>query len=666
MRARIHFLIALCLACWSLRAQETAPPDTLPPALKTDIRAVKSGLGMQKTDAGFIRSIVSPLGEGDPIRWTQTLPGVTGGADGSSAYYVRGGNMGNNLISLDGVPVYGYSHLLGLTTVIPQGIQDEITLVKGGFDGGKSNFTASHLRVTTRKPRQERHRFHGALNNFLAEAGAEGPMGKNSSYMLSARISPLTLEYRAVKKTLPDLFSSLEDFRAGVADVYGKIHWQTGESGQVDAWGLFSTDSYAFVTPDKSEEMMGWNNLLAAVRYSYEKGPTSARVHAYMSRFVSSQRQYADYRGLAQELSLRSRLTEAALHAVAGHHLGERFSLEEGLNLRLGLFAPGQIGAVNTLTPTLLATAHLQGVYAIPSVLSMRLGVNGNLFFNFNGGRYFAPDMNFSLKWMLSPVFSLEATADRMTQFYHTLEGLPIGWSLDMIVPSGKKAAPESVWQASLGALLSMKSHSLQAGVFYKSMDGLTYYKNAQFLFNGGMASWEEDVDMGKGKSYGMELQYEYHGKVFQAHAAYTLSRSTREGFASIAGGAPFHARFDRLHVLNVTAQIYGLSASLTYQSGHWENAAAEEYLIGILGQTLTARYFSGVNNFQMPDVFRLDLGYRFGFVTGPVKHDLNLGVSNVTNHFNPFLLYYDTSTRGWKQLALLPILPNFSWRVSF
>lgn len=112
-----YFLLVLLCCSFTAVALELPPPDTLPPALKTDIRAVKSGLGMQKTDAGFIRSIVSPLGEGDPIRWTQTLPGVTGGADGSSAYYVRRGNMGNNLISLDGVPVYGYSHLIGLLVV---------------------------------------------------------------------------------------------------------------------------------------------------------------------------------------------------------------------------------------------------------------------------------------------------------------------------------------------------------------------------------------------------------------------------------------------------------------------------------------------------------------------------------------------------------------------
>ena len=76
--------------------------------------------------------------------------------------------------------------------------------------------------------------------------------------------------------------------------------------------------------------------------------------------------------------------------------------------------------------------------------------------------------------------------------------------------------------------------------------------------------------------------------------------------------------------------------------------------------------YYSGVNKYHMPTVFRLDLGYEIAFRTGRLEHTLNLGIFNVTNHFNPFMLYFDTRTESWKEIALMPILPNFSWRVDF
>ena len=76
--------------------------------------------------------------------------------------------------------------------------------------------------------------------------------------------------------------------------------------------------------------------------------------------------------------------------------------------------------------------------------------------------------------------------------------------------------------------------------------------------------------------------------------------------------------------------------------------------------------YFSSVNNYQMPALVRLDVGYRFQWQNKRASHELNLGVYNVLNHFNPFTVYYDTKEDTWKELALVPILPNISYRVSF
>ena len=67
-----------------------------------------------------------------------------------------------------------------------------------------------------------------------------------------------------------------------------------------------------------------------------------------------------------------------------------------------------------------------------------------------------------------------------------------------------------------------------------------------------------------------------------------------------------------------------------------------------------------------MTSVFRLDVGYNKSFHTRRFTHDLSLGICNVTNHFNPFVLYYDADTEQWKGLSLLPIMPNFSYRVNF
>ena len=80
---------------------------------------VRSKLTVTPIQSTDLRRTASPLGEADPVKYIQTLPGVSTGMEGSSAFYVRGGNGGNNLTTLDGVPIYGTGHLLGLTTAYP-------------------------------------------------------------------------------------------------------------------------------------------------------------------------------------------------------------------------------------------------------------------------------------------------------------------------------------------------------------------------------------------------------------------------------------------------------------------------------------------------------------------------------------------------------------------
>ena len=101
----------------SLLAQEGVIRDTLKASLIEDSR-IRRAVGIQVVKSDQIRNQVSAMGESDYIKFIQTLPGVSTGADGTSSIYVRGGNLGGNVVTLDGVPVYGTSHLLGFTTAL--------------------------------------------------------------------------------------------------------------------------------------------------------------------------------------------------------------------------------------------------------------------------------------------------------------------------------------------------------------------------------------------------------------------------------------------------------------------------------------------------------------------------------------------------------------------
>lgn len=667
MKRFFSIAILLCLNCLPFFAQTSERHDTLAAAVKTDIRKLSVTISEIETDLPGIRGILSPLGEGDPIKWAQTVPGVATGADGSSSYFVRGGNVGNNLITLDGVPVYGYSHLLGLTTILPQDIMQNVSLQKGGFGGGNGNFTSSHLRVTTREP-GDAFRMSASLNNFLASVSAEVPIGKDMSVLVSGRVSPLALEYRMFRGLLPDLLGGFDDFGAGIGDLYGKYHWSIDVRNRLDVSFLGSMDSYSFTAAGGDHEKMGWDNAIGIVKYSHDGSSADTDITASLNKYGSRQIQGKDFRGQWQELSLESGLLEAMVSAGRAHTTGFGMSFGYGLNGRYARFMPGQVGSAKKRIHTLLVDGHAYLAYSVPELLSLRLDSRLHYWHNLTRGNgRFDPDVNFSMKWNIFPFLALEGTFDRMVQYYHTLEGLPVGWSLDMIVPSDTTAVPEIALQGSLGLSSSIGPHTVSAGAFYKKMDNLVYYRYAQSLFSGALSNWENNVDVGQGLSRGLEFMYEYTGDDLISRISYTLSKTDRFGFPNIFEGKGFHARFDRRHVLNAMASWRGISAALTCYSGHWENGAADTYIGNHLNdEEWTLYYYGKVNNYHMPTIFRLDLGYEFSFETGAVKHDVNLGVCNVTNHFNPFMLYYDAKTENFKMISLLPILPNFSYRISF
>ena len=93
IRKSIALLLSF-LTCYIALAQETVWRDTLKAAVKTDARRIEASLGRLHTGIEGMRGVVSPLGEGDPTRWAQGLPGVATGADGTTSMYVRGGGSG--------------------------------------------------------------------------------------------------------------------------------------------------------------------------------------------------------------------------------------------------------------------------------------------------------------------------------------------------------------------------------------------------------------------------------------------------------------------------------------------------------------------------------------------------------------------------------------------
>ncbi|MBC9798076.1 carboxypeptidase-like regulatory domain-containing protein, partial [Sinomicrobium sp. FJxs] len=93
----------------------------------------KPQMSVNRLSAEQIRKIPAVLGETDPLKSLLQLPGVTNAGEASSGFNVRGGAADQNLILLDGSPIFSDSHLFGFFSVFNADAISDMELYKGGI-----------------------------------------------------------------------------------------------------------------------------------------------------------------------------------------------------------------------------------------------------------------------------------------------------------------------------------------------------------------------------------------------------------------------------------------------------------------------------------------------------------------------------------------------------
>ncbi len=670
-------------------AQEMA--DTLDASIVRSVKTARS-VGRTIVKADDFRHKVSAMGESDYIKAVQSMPGVSGGADGTSAYYVRGGDLGGNLITLDGTPIYGSSHLLGLAAVVPNDFISSMDFQVGGFSGGEGNLTSSHIRLNSKAGDYSRWGGSWSLSNFMTGASVGGPVIKNRlSFTAGGRWSPLRYEYALFDKYL----ENISGFTSVIYDWYARMDASLPGGHRISA-GLFrSIDEYDFAY-NSVQDGMSWENRIGNVSWNWNVNDSFCVEAAfYANVFNSSQQQVKIFQKVENAFGIKNSLEEYAGRITARITLRSGLNLEAGIKARYATFNPGssvryegknyregyEYPVQDNLFNNRLYSVFLQAGYdkggPVKASLSFRQsldkGEKESIGENYS---YSRPDFSASVTWRRDGHSGIEFTYDNLVQFYHTLEGLPVGWSLDLMVPSTAKIAPQTARQFYLGAYFDDKHNALTLGGYFKRMDGILYFANAQSLFTASLTDWESTVYSGEGNSYGIEFTYagHYFDDRLTANLSYTLSKTDRQ-FDELNVGRRFPAKFDRRHMLNSSADYlivrrakssFGLTSSVILQSGNWETVSESHFSYSLLdgAQTVTIDFYGSQNNYELPVFFRWDAGVYFRFTGRRVKQTLNLGVYNLTNRHNPFMLTYSPDTKEWKKVSLIPIMPSFSYRI--
>jgi len=155
----------------------------------------RSELGVKGTQMSAIEVPVSQIkniptlfGENDIIKAIQLLPGVQSGTEGSAGLYVRGGGLDENLLLLDGVPLYNVNHMFGFFSVFNSDALKNVTLYKGSFPARFGGRLSSVVDVRMKDGDDKKIKGTASVGAISSKIQLEGPIIKEkTTFNISAR-----------------------------------------------------------------------------------------------------------------------------------------------------------------------------------------------------------------------------------------------------------------------------------------------------------------------------------------------------------------------------------------------------------------------------------------------------------------------------------------------
>ena len=147
----------------------------------------KAQMGVIDVPLKAIKNFPVLMGERDVMKIIQLLPGVQSGQEGTAGFYVRGGNLDQNLVQLDEATVYNPNHLFGLFSTFNVNSINHVQLIKGGFPAEYGGRLSSILNITMKEGNKTKYQTEGGIGLLTTNLTFQGPIQKNkSSFIVSA------------------------------------------------------------------------------------------------------------------------------------------------------------------------------------------------------------------------------------------------------------------------------------------------------------------------------------------------------------------------------------------------------------------------------------------------------------------------------------------------
>jgi len=631
------------------------------------------------------------MGESDILKALQHMPGVQPGLEGSSSINVRGGSPDQNLILLDGVPVYNVNHLFGIFSVFNTDAIKSAKLYKGGFPAEYGGRVSSVLDIRMKEGNKKEFHGKGSIGLVASKLTFEGPIKKDTtSFLISARRTYLDLLLKPFMLAQPknDRVTGGYFFH----DINTKINHQFSEKNRLFFSAYAGKDKlYAKETvrkegrKEKHNNSLGWGNVTSVLRWNYifsNKLFSNTTVSYSQYKLFYKEYNYekpAEYDTplIDHQIKNNSGIHEVSANLNFNYYPTSKHDIKFGTRIAYNTFSPS-LKFTSNLTEVMEGNIEFNNQTIRNQTYSIYLQDNVDLTHKWKaniGLRYslykvrdvvdhwFEPRLNLGYK--INEKISLKASYSKSYQNLHVLSRSTVSLPLDVWVPATEKAPTISSDQYVAGMVYLLPHHiNMTIEGYYKSLNSVISYKEGADLF---ASEWENVIEVGDGYSYGGELLLKKTTGPVTGWLSYTYSRSFRK-FPVISLGNQYPYKYDRPHSVNLSLSHafndnFSISGNWVYYSGNLVTLELQQYK-NYSGEYLG--YIEEKNNVRLPPTHRLDISISLKKQKRWGQRTWKVGLYNAYFHPNPTFIRIEDEYGYIEKFSLLPVMPFASYNFEF
>jgi hypothetical protein len=650
------------------------------------------------------------VGEIDVARSLKFVPGVAPGTELNNGMYVRGGSHDQNLVLMDGVPLYNTTHLFGFYSVFNSEGINSVQITKSGYSARHGGRLSGITDVTMKEGNP--NKIHGIfLRSLMAlTLDINGPLSAdgNTTFAISAKRSHWDLFTRPAGDENNKFWYTFYDLNAKVCHKINdknKLFFSTysgrdrlyisGRDSEVDSFGNQ-------ISLDNSFELK-WGNFISSVRLNSVINERlfanySLNYSEYKSYFGIGFRQEIDSFGskdiASVDFAYRNHIKDYNVKADFDYILAPKHTLRFGISNSIRTFLPGStstkfvrnnivefdtvFGASSNIL-TNEAAIYIEDEARLSNQTKLSIGSRLVAYSN-NGNVFILPEPRISFNSKIDNDFAIKASYTMMHQSVHQLSSVLNSIFTDRWVPATDNIKPQRAQQISLGFTKPYDNNiELSVEGYYKWMNNIVELKEGARNSGGFLQSsnsWEDDLLTGKGTCYGIETFLHKRKGDLNGWIGYTLSWATRNT-PGVNKDQTYYFDYDRRHYLNVVLQQKiddrtSISVNMVFSTGNVQSVPTGKHL-DINGNVVFD--YPEKNNFRLPNTFRIDVGFsRKRDSWWAEESGYRLSIYNILARNNPAYVRIDDNNPTnnpnaqpqIKQVGLLGFIPGITYYTKF